>query len=89
MPRQGWTACLTLWVAVALPTTARGQVATADTLTVAGLGAPVEILKDRWGVSHIYAETEHDLFLCRPGARDKSRRGARRNARSLAEASRH
>ena len=24
---------------------------------------PVEILVDRWGISHIYAETEHDLFF--------------------------
>ena len=23
----------------------------------------MEILKDQWGISHIYAETEHDLFL--------------------------
>src|SRR5262249_12815691 len=24
---------------------------------------PVEILKDRWGISHIYAKNEHDLFF--------------------------
>ena len=28
-----------------------------------GLDKPVEILKDRWGISHIYAQTEHDLFF--------------------------
>ena len=32
-------------------------------VSIEGLDKPVEILKDRWGISHIYAETEHDLFL--------------------------
>jgi len=32
-------------------------------LEAEGLDQPVEILVDRWGVSHIYAETEHDLFF--------------------------
>ncbi|MDX1409995.1 MAG: penicillin acylase family protein, partial [Saprospiraceae bacterium] len=32
-------------------------------ITMAGLDAPVEILVDRWGVAHIYATTEHDLFF--------------------------
>lgn len=27
-----------------------------------GLLQPVEIIKDRWGVNHIYAKNEHDLF---------------------------
>ena len=36
---------------------------TRQNLEVEGLQAPVEILKDRWGISHIYAETEHDLFF--------------------------
>jgi penicillin amidase len=34
-----------------------------QTLRVAGLEQPVEILRDRWGVSHIYAKNEHDLFF--------------------------
>ena len=33
------------------------------TLKVAGLSAPVRVLRDRWGVPHIYAENEPDLFL--------------------------
>jgi penicillin amidase len=37
--------------------------ATRETITVPGLEQSVEILKDRWGISHIYAETEHDLFF--------------------------
>jgi penicillin amidase len=34
-----------------------------EELTLAGLDHPVEILHDRWGVAHIYAQNEHDLFL--------------------------
>lgn len=30
---------------------------------VAGLDDEVEILRDRWGVPHVYARTEHDLFF--------------------------
>lgn len=32
-------------------------------LVIDGLEHPVEILRDAWGVSHIYAETERDLFF--------------------------
>lgn len=39
------------------------QLPEATTLDLPGLHQPVEILKDRWGISHIYAETEHDLFF--------------------------
>lgn len=35
----------------------------ADTLSVDGLSQPVEVIRDRWGVNHIYAKTEHDLFF--------------------------
>lgn len=31
--------------------------------TLKGLSHPVEIIRDRWGVPHIYAQTEHDLFF--------------------------
>jgi len=34
-----------------------------ETLLVPGLIQPVEILKDRWGISHIYAKNEADLFF--------------------------
>jgi penicillin amidase len=33
------------------------------TLSVQGLHRPVEVLRDRWGVPHVYARTEHDLFF--------------------------
>src|SRR6202790_3815596 len=35
----------------------------ADTVAVPGLQKPVEILRDRWGVPHIYAQTVEDLFF--------------------------
>ena len=45
---------------LALATSAR---AGSDELNVPGLSAPVEILRDRWGIAHIYAQNEHDLFF--------------------------
>jgi penicillin G amidase len=33
------------------------------TLAVAGLTTPVRIVRDRWGVPHIYAQSDADLFL--------------------------
>ncbi len=32
-------------------------------IQVAGLREPVEVLRDRWGVPHIYAQNQHDLFF--------------------------
>lgn len=32
-------------------------------IEVAGLSAPVEVIRDAWGVPHIYAQNEHDLFF--------------------------
>lgn len=34
-----------------------------DTLKLEGLQAPVEVYRDPWGINHIYAENEHDLFF--------------------------
>ncbi|MFI5311666.1 MAG: penicillin acylase family protein [Gemmatimonadales bacterium] len=34
-----------------------------DTTHLTGLARPVEIIRDRWGISHIYASNEHDLFF--------------------------
>lgn len=36
---------------------------TSGTLEIEGLLDDVEIIRDRWGVPHVYAETAHDLFL--------------------------
>ena len=32
-------------------------------LELGGLEQPVEVLRDKWGVAHIYAQTKHDLFF--------------------------
>src|SRR2546427_11714516 len=32
-------------------------------LKVRGLQKPVNVLRDRWGVAHIYAQNQHDLFF--------------------------
>lgn len=44
-----------------------------DTLRTPGLHAPVEIIRDRAGISHIYAKNEHDLFFAQgyAAARDR------------------
>ena len=36
---------------------------TAGALRLPGLSAPVEVLRDRWGIPHIYACTNDDLFM--------------------------
>src|SRR5438067_7697556 len=43
---------------------ARGCLAQVEgTLRVPGLKEPVEVLRDRWGVPHIYAKKTEDLFF--------------------------
>ncbi len=44
-----------------------------QTLTMQGLTQPVEIIKDEWGVSHIFAQTQADLFFAQGfnAARDR------------------
>jgi penicillin amidase len=34
-----------------------------ESLRIKGLSQPVEITKDRWGISHIYAQNQKDLFF--------------------------
>jgi penicillin amidase len=43
------------------------------TMRTAGLAQPVEIIRDRWGINHIYAQTEDDLFFAQgyAAARDR------------------
>jgi len=42
---------------------ARAATDVPEALLVPGLSQPVEILRDRWGVAHIYAKNEADLFF--------------------------
>lgn len=67
---RGWlalpvaVAAGTLSVVVALRRLMRRSVPSSDgRLAVDGLRAPVEIIRDEWGVPHIYAANEHDLFF--------------------------
>ena len=50
------------------------QAPRADTLHLPGLARRVEVLRDRWGISHIYATNEHDLFFAQgyTAARDRA-----------------
>ena len=34
-----------------------------NSVSIPGLQQPVEIIRDRWGINHIYAKNEHDLFF--------------------------
>jgi penicillin amidase len=36
---------------------------TSGRLELAGLSKPVEVIRDSWGVAHIYAQTQEDLFF--------------------------
>jgi penicillin amidase len=47
-----------------LASRARGVLArTEGTLKLKGLQKPVKVLRDEWGIAHIYAETQADLFF--------------------------
>src|SRR5579872_3576222 len=47
--------------------------APAEKLTVSGLTQPVEIIRDHWGIAHIFARNENDLFFAQGynAARDR------------------
>lgn len=44
-----------------------------DNLSLNGLKEPVEIIRDEWGVNHIYAKNQHDLFFAQGYAAAKDR----------------
>jgi penicillin G amidase len=60
-----------LSVTLALPGAAAAQ--DSARLRVPGLEQPVEIIRDRWGINHIYAQSEHDLFFAQGYAAAKDR----------------
>ena len=60
-PRVRRLGLIGLAFVLGLATDNRGT--SAEELTVAGLNEPVEVLRDRWGIAHIYARDEHDLFF--------------------------
>ncbi len=67
--------CTTLAVLVLLSGSATPSAAQqpSQTVSVAGLAAPVEIRRDQWGINHIYAQNEADLFFAQgyAAARDR------------------
>ncbi|HSM59278.1 MAG TPA: penicillin acylase family protein, partial [Longimicrobiales bacterium] len=69
LPHALLALCASLAPALASPAAAQQP----TRLDVPGLERPVEILVDRWGIAHIYAETEHDLFFAQGwnAARDR------------------
>lgn len=64
-PRMRLILASVLALVVAFPASPTADVASPPSVTLrtAGLEQPVEILRDRWGINHIYAKTEHDLFF--------------------------
>ncbi len=68
-------ACLALFAPAldAQRGTSKPAASRADTLQAVGLAAPVEILLDAYGIAHIYAESEADLFFAQGynAARDR------------------
>ncbi len=44
-----------------------------DQIQVDGLQKSVEILRDQWGINHIYAQNQHDLFFAQGYAAAKDR----------------
>ena len=44
-----------------------------DQIQVDGLQKSVEILRDQWGINHIYAQNQHDLFFAQGYAAAKAR----------------
>lgn len=73
MKRKLYTANALFVAATLLVATAAAHRPQHETLRISGLQQPVEIIKDRWGISHIYAQTEEDLFFAQGfnAARDR------------------
>ena len=71
VPRALATALLA--IGLLSPATGAAQRARTDTLRVSGLQQRVEVLRDQWGIPHIYAQNEHDLFFAQgySAARDR------------------
>lgn len=73
MLRSGRLRAISLFLLLLTVSGVDAQPAQQRAYTIEGLESPVEILKDAWGVSHIYAQTERDLFFAQGynAARDR------------------
>jgi penicillin amidase len=67
------TVLIALAIAVTVSSDGSGQAPAAATLQLSGLSQPVEIVRDRWGINHIYAQNEGDLFFAQGYAAAKDR----------------
>lgn len=54
---------LTLIVLTALLFSCKENKTSTTDLHINGLQEPVEVVRDKWGVNHIYAKNQHDLFF--------------------------
>lgn len=72
--RGGRSIFAMLWLACCFSVVAAENGARSEELLLPGLTAPVEIITDRWGIAHIYAENEADLFFAQgfSAARDRT-----------------
>ena len=61
---------LTVVLATGLEPSAQAPVTSTQ---ISGLSQPVEIIRDRWGINHIYAQNEPDLFFAQGYAAAKDR----------------
>lgn len=62
-----------LLVVVLLAVSCRTSQENSNEIKTIGLTEPVEILRDQWGVNHIYAKNQHDLFFAQGYAAAKDR----------------
>ena len=64
---------LTIGVLLAATLSSGSAQTPATSVQMPGLSQPVEILRDRWGINHIYAQNEADLFFAQGYAAAKDR----------------
>jgi penicillin amidase len=64
---------LSLLIVLALTANQRTAAQAPVTMQMAGLTQPVEIIRDHWGINHIYAQNEADLFFAQGYAAAKDR----------------
>ena len=69
---RAYTAAILVAVSVTTGSHTAAQ-APSSSMQMAGLSQPVEIIRDRWGINHIYAQNEPDLFFAQgyAAARDR------------------
>lgn len=62
-----------LLVLVVLICSCKKELPSAEEVSTKGLESTVEIIRDQWGINHIYAHNQHDLFFAQGYAAAKDR----------------